>query len=295
MWGPVKAGLLSASLLVGLAACADDLQTLRETKPQGSQFTQDLAREYLRFATFEAEQMYDWPDAYHFAAKGLTAARGGEVEPEQSADWSLPRAQVKPIKQGRKRLTAMLATGVKQGQPGTSARAQASFDCWVEQQEENWQTDHIAACRDRFTAALDELEASPEVQGARFTMVLFPFDSTKLDKAEFEVLAEVVERARSLGFAEVAVSGHTDRAGAADYNLGLSLRRAEVVRQALIRRSIPAALIRVSGKGESAPRVATSDGVREAFNRRVEIDLHRPSAAKTAPKTAMAASVIANW
>ncbi len=34
--------------------------------------------------------------------------------------------------------------------PAIAARAQARFDCWVEQQEENHQADHIAACRTDF-------------------------------------------------------------------------------------------------------------------------------------------------
>ena len=291
MLGPLKIGALMASVTLLLGACSDDLQTLRQTEPTGSKFSQNLAREYLRFANFEADQMYDWPDAYHFAAKGLAAAHGAEVKPERSEDWSLPRAQIGTIKQSRKRLAAMFETGIRSGQPGTSARAQARFDCWVEQQEENWQTDHIAACRDGFMAALDELEATPEVQAARFTMVLFPFDSAKLNQAEFETLAAVVARARGLGFAEISLTGHTDRAGAAAYNMALSLKRAQVVRQALIRHSVPAVLIKVAGKGESAPRVATADGVREAINRRVEIELRKPASARIRETAAF----VANW
>ena len=38
--------------------------------------------------------------------------------------------------------------------PHMSARAQAQFDCWVEQAEEGHQTDHIAACRTGFLNAM---------------------------------------------------------------------------------------------------------------------------------------------
>ena len=276
MWGPIKTGAVLASLSISLAACANDLQTLKQTKPQGSAFSQNLAREYLRFATYEADEMYDWPDSDHFAAKGLAAARGTEVMPERSQDWSLPTAKIKIIDQSRARLETMLNTGIKQARPATSAKAQASFDCWVEQQEENWQTDHIAACRQSFMAALDQLEATPEVRSARFTMVLFPFDSVKIDKAEFEILAAIVARARRLGFADISVVGHTDRAGSERYNMELSLRRAQVVRQTLIRHSVPGVLIKVAGKGENQPRIPTADGVREATNRRVEINFSKP-------------------
>ena len=43
-----------------------------------------------------------------------------------------------------------------------AARAQVMFDCWMQEQEENFQTDHIAACRNRFFAALEEVQKAVE-------------------------------------------------------------------------------------------------------------------------------------
>ncbi len=55
--------------------------------------------------------------------------------------------------------------------------------------------------------------------------------------------------------------------------MALSLRRANVVKDALVRNAVPAQAIAVVGRGESQPLVATADGVREPQNRRVEIVL----------------------
>ena len=41
-----------------------------------------------------------------------------------------------------------------------SARAQAQFDCWVEQAEEGHQTDHIAVCRTGFLNAMLDVDAA---------------------------------------------------------------------------------------------------------------------------------------
>lgn len=71
----------------------------------------------------------------------------------------------------------------------------------------------------------------------------------------------------------VAVTGHTDTSGAATYNMALSLRRANAVKDALVREGIPAAAIGVTGRGETQLLVQTKDGVREPQNRRVEIVL----------------------
>ena len=52
---------------------------------------------------------------------------------------------------------------------------------------------------------------------------------------------------------------------------GLSLRRAERVRNDLIGRGIPGDKIQVAGRGEREPLVPTEDEVAEPRNRRVEI------------------------
>jgi outer membrane protein OmpA-like peptidoglycan-associated protein len=70
---------------------------------------------------------------------------------------------------------------------------------------------------------------------------------------------------------EVVVVGHTDRVGSLAYNDTLSLRRAERVRSGLAQMGIPPDQIRVAGRGEREPLVATEDEVAEPRNRRVEI------------------------
>ena len=64
---------------------------------------------------------------------------------------------------------------------------------------------------------------------------------------------------------------HADRSGPENYNMALSLRRANAVKDALVREGVPATAISVVGKGETQPLVPTADGVREPQNRRVEI------------------------
>lgn len=70
---------------------------------------------------------------------------------------------------------------------------------------------------------------------------------------------------------EIVVVGHTDRVGTLVYNDALSLRRAERVKNDLVRRGIAAEQIRVAGRGEREPLVSTADEVAEPRNRRVEI------------------------
>jgi outer membrane protein OmpA-like peptidoglycan-associated protein len=72
---------------------------------------------------------------------------------------------------------------------------------------------------------------------------------------------------------EIIVIGHTDRVGALAYNDALSLRRAERVRDELVKVGIAADRIRLAGRGEREPLVPTADEVPEPRNRRVEINV----------------------
>jgi OOP family OmpA-OmpF porin len=260
-----------------LAGCASDIETIRNTTPSGgSEFTQALAEEYKQFALYEADEMYDWPDASYFARKGLAAAAGEVVLPEDLANWDIPVGAVDELASARARLIAVLDAGARDTNPVLAARAQGRFDCWVEQAEENHQPMHIAACRDEFYQALEQLETppeppAPEPMAPSVYIVLFDFDRANIRPDGQAVIDEVIAAAQSMGAPQISVTGHADRSGPADYNLALSLRRADAVRQALIAGGIAPDTITVSGRGEEEPAVPTPDGVREQANRRVEI------------------------
>jgi OOP family OmpA-OmpF porin len=256
-----------------LAGCASNIEQVRGVQPTGgSAFTQALALEYRDFALFEADEMYDWPDADYFARKGLSAAGGEVVLPEELANWDLPQDKVGELSDARARLMRVLDAGARDTNPPIAARAQAKFDCWVEQQEENHQPDHIAACRSEFEAAMAQLEAAPMMKPDTY-IVLFDFDRSNINAAGQAVINQVLADAAARGEVLISATGHADRAGPEDYNMALSLRRADSVREALIAGGIDPNAITVAGRGESEPAVPTPDGVREQANRRVEIVL----------------------
>lgn len=82
-----------------------------------------------------------------------------------------------------------------------------------------------------------------------------------------EVLAEIKTRTQ----VQVEVIGHTDRRGAHELNVELSKRRAEAVRQRLIRDGLAESAITSIGRGEVDPLVPTEDDIPEPRNRRVEV------------------------
>ncbi len=102
-------------------------------------------------------------------------------------------------------------------------------------------------------------------------MVFFDWDSARLSEASLNVVRQASAAFKSKGSARIRATGHTDTSGPESYNMALSLRRANAVKDALVRDGVPAAAITVIGRGEAGLLVQTADGVREPQNRRVEI------------------------
>jgi OOP family OmpA-OmpF porin len=104
-------------------------------------------------------------------------------------------------------------------------------------------------------------------------VVYFEWDRSNLNQAALETIDAAVARARQCNVSGVVVVGHTDTSGSAQYNIGLSERRASVVRDALVARGIGAGSITTQARGETELARATRDGVREPLNRRTAVTI----------------------
>jgi OOP family OmpA-OmpF porin len=113
--------------------------------------------------------------------------------------------------------------------------------------------------------------APPPPPPVKNFLVFFDFDKSTLTPRALDIVKEAANVAKSGQNARVTCTGHTDTAGPANYNMALSLRRANTVKNALVKEGVPATSITVVGRGETALLVPTRDGVREPQNRRVEI------------------------
>jgi opacity protein-like surface antigen len=102
-------------------------------------------------------------------------------------------------------------------------------------------------------------------------MVFFDWDRSDLSAQALNTIRQAANAFKTKGQARVTATGHADKSGPDQYNMALSLRRANAVKDALVREGVPATAIAVVGRGESMPLVQTADGVREPQNRRVEI------------------------
>ncbi len=106
-------------------------------------------------------------------------------------------------------------------------------------------------------------------------LVFFEFDKSDILDDARAVIEEAAREFAANNMAEFLVDGHADRAGSDPYNLALSDRRADAVKEVLMELGIDEAMIVAIGRGEHEQLVETADEVREPQNRRVLLTLKR--------------------
>jgi OOP family OmpA-OmpF porin len=285
---PMMSRMLSVLALsfavLASGACADKyLNEASSTQPRGTAFDNALSRDYLAMAKSENVQS-DYKDTETFARRSQAAAQGKPTLPDEPGlrkTW-LGSGEAGELSQARQRLVTQLDRNNRTTRPEIAARAQVMYDCWLEQEAEGFQYDHIAACRDQFMAALAELEKPfpvapvPKAAAPEKFLVFFDWDKYVVTPEGRRVVASAAEAFKTSGRATIVATGYTDLSGPPAYNYKLSERRAAAVKAELVRLGVPATSIRTIGRGENDPLVPTADGVREPQNRRVEIQFQGP-------------------
>ena len=258
-----------------LAACTagPDLTMTSRMASKGDAFQKALHREYLALARAEQDEG-DTEDAVYFNGKAMAAANGKKVGPQKVKERKLSGDAKWELEAARQALRAALGASGMKRKPNTAAKAQAMFDCWIQEQEENFQPKHIAACKNAFDAALKKLEERPKMKAkpkpkmrAVKLVIYFAHDSAKLDKAG----TATVQKAAGMKSKNLLVSGHTDTSGSKAYNAKLAEKRANVVANGLRANGVKDHKIIVQAFGEDEPAKVTGDNVRETLNRRVTI------------------------
>ena len=101
----------------------------------------------------------------------------------------------------------------------------------------------------------------------------FEFDKADLRPEDRELLSRIAGIILTSHDYTISVNGHTDDVGSAAYNQKLSERRAEAVRDYLVKSGLSAEIITVTGHGKELPLVAGTSEAARAKNRRVELGL----------------------
>jgi OOP family OmpA-OmpF porin len=275
-----------------LGACSSTQTAQTQPPSAGSDFTRELARQYHGFADQQRLEAYDYGSSNFFRRKGDAAAAGNVVPPETPGQRFTPRrdpAVASELTAARQRLETALNSPATTRATQPLARAQVRYDCWLESTDDptwavqgEWLTRKLQECRSEFERSMNDVDvamrpapvpvaAAPREQNF---LVFFDFDKYQITPEGQSVIQRAVDNFRRTGSVpRIVATGHADRAGPEDYNMALSDRRANAVRQALVAAGIPANEVNTQAKGETQPLVPTPDGEREPQNRRVEIQM----------------------
>jgi len=282
--------------LMACSAAYEQVKEIDTARPKT--FQQHLLYNYQQNASFEAEEMHDWNSAKLYSEKALRALGGENIYPEEINYWKIPSDKAKDIKSGYNNLLSIYDKALIKD-PKNLAKAISSLDCWAEQEEEKWQTWDIDKCKNDFHAAMhgiyniisDEIEkkTGEEIKQSEksdtnvivvtqndkkemMQIIYFDFDDSTLSQVSKNTLINFLNKNKK-DLSKYIILGHTDTKGTYDYNLNLSLKRAEVVKEILLNQGIYEKNVSVLGKGENQLAVSTPDETKHPANRRAEVKI----------------------
>ena len=251
-------------------------------------YNQKIIEEYRIKADFEALEMHDWNSAKLYSEKALSSYYGELIKPENINKWKINKEDFAEIEIYYIELLELYELSLKVD-PSNLAISVVSFDCWAEQLEEGWQTNHINRCKSNFINSFNKIKASIkkydneksekyfESKSDKLNeikiekIVYFDFDSDKLNSQEIFQLKSFINNNL---LKKYHIIGHTDSKGTKKYNYNLSMKRALHVKEILLDIGILTDNISIVGKGENNLAIPTPDNAPHPVNRRAVIKLN---------------------
>ncbi len=291
--------LIPLFFLLACSAAYDQVKKIDIKNPKN--FQQHILYNYKINASFEAEKMHDWNSAKLYSEKALKAFSGENIYPEKVSYWKLPTEKANDIRSGYNNLLSIYDEAIIKN-PKSLAKAISSLDCWAEQEEEKWQTWDINKCKNDFHTAMHDIynilsekyenkvvtkimkqeeneEDTPKVlivaeneKKEVIQIIYFDFDNSTLSEVSKKTLFDFLDRNKNK-LSRYIIFGHTDTKGSNRYNMALSIKRAESVKQVLINQGIAADNISILGKGENELAIDTPDNTKHPANRRAEVKI----------------------
>jgi outer membrane protein OmpA-like peptidoglycan-associated protein len=115
----------------------------------------------------------------------------------------------------------------------------------------------VESCQQQFNMLLDE-------------PILFDSDKETIRSESYLLLGRLATIAKSCLTYSIEISAHTDADGTTAYNLDLSERRAQAVREYLLREGVAGTNLKAVGYGETKPIAPNDTPENKQKNRRVE-------------------------
>ena len=165
------------------------------------------------------------------------------------------------------------AREAEQARMQAEAKAQEAERARMEAAAKAEEAEKAKAEVDELLNQLSDLKAKQTERGLVLTIgdVLFAFDKATLSPEAFRNVDKLAVFLKKHSNRSVLIEGHTDSVGSDEYNLDLSEKRADAVKNALVAKGVGEERITPKGYGKKYPVASnnTSDGRQQ--NRRVEV------------------------
>jgi OOP family OmpA-OmpF porin len=169
-------------------------------------------------------------------------------------------------------VAAVTASGVASAQ---------SNDNWTNNFGDVWRSNTGLCWQDNFwtpatadPSCVEKAASAPVADKVVFNAdTFFDFDKSNLKPEGRQLLDQVAQQVNAVNLETVIAVGHTDSIGSAEYNMGLSDRRAASVKAYLVSKGVDANRVYTEGKGETNPIASNATSEGRAKNRRVEVEI----------------------
>ena len=285
--------ICSLLAIILISACSASYEKIKNVESQkNNSFSASLLKAYKEKAIFEAEEMHDWNSAKLYSEKALEALEGKEVKPQKIQYWKISNEYIPDLSYSYNNLMEIY-DDAKIVDHHNLAKAISSLDCWAEQQEEDWQSWDINKCKEDFINAMHVLyekivnnKNNTSIKNNKnlesvsvvtknekkeiMQIIYFDFDESILSQISIQTINKFLNKNKKL-ISNFVIIGHADTKGSNKYNLELSLKRAEAVKNILLNNGIKQNKISILGRGEEFLAIKTADNVAHPANRRAII------------------------
>jgi outer membrane protein OmpA-like peptidoglycan-associated protein len=207
------------------------------------------------------------------AEKAERARMESEARAREAEQARLLASAESAEKERASREAATKAQEAEQARMQAEARAREAERARMEAAAKAEEAEKAKAEVDELLNQLSDLKAKQTERGIVLTMgdVLFAFDKATLSPEAFRNVDKLVDFLQKHPNRSVLIEGHTDSVGSDEYNLNLSEKRADAVKNALVSKGVGEKRITPKGYGKKYPVASnnTSDG--RQLNRRVEV------------------------
>jgi outer membrane protein OmpA-like peptidoglycan-associated protein len=122
----------------------------------------------------------------------------------------------------------------------------------------------------RILSSHPDIKLSETTNGRTRLLVFFDFNSSELKSSSYPELNRAVKLMKAVPTMQVEIAGYTDSVGSVEFNKSLSERRANAVKDYLVKNGIAKKRVAAKGYGEESPIADNGTDEGRAENRRVE-------------------------